>query len=136
MCCGPLPGCLIHIKAPAIIYIMSLPAALPPLLLLRLLLPRPYVRVHVCLHAHARTGSQVHGCTDRQALTQTVTHNDAQRHKNSQSSHTRAGTKVWRTWRLWACAQSRTDTHRRAHGRTFSMITSPLTPLSAPVSYA
>lgn len=89
MCCGPLPGCLIHIKAPAIIYIMSLPpppAALPPS-------PssRPYVRVHVCLHAHARAGSP--SCTDRQALTQTVTHND------SQSSHIRAETKVHRIWR-------------------------------------
>lgn len=52
---------------------------------------RPYARVHVCLHAHARAGSP--SCTHRQALTQTVTHND------SQSSHIRTESKVHRIWR-------------------------------------
>lgn len=105
MCCGPLPGCLIHIKAPAIIYIMSLPpppaAPLPPSPP-----PQPYVRVHVCLHARAG----LHSCTDRQALTQTVTHNDMQQHKNSQSSHIRIETKVHLICRPLAC----THRHDRA----------------------
>lgn len=99
MCCGPLPGCLIHIKAPAIIYIMSL----PPLPAAPHPTPHPLLpSIRTCTRMSTRThvhggGAGLHSCTDGQALTQTVTHNDTQRHKNSQSSHIRAETKV-RRW--------------------------------------
>lgn len=109
MCCGPLPGCLIHIKAPCYyLYHVSPSSACcppppphPPLPLL------PAIRTSTRTHAYG--GGGLHSCTDGQALTQTVTHNDTQRHKNSQSSHIRAETKVRRLRRPPARPGARTQ---------------------------